>query len=33
METIPTNSELNWEFVEPLNEKALSGLQTETKII
>ena len=27
METIPANSELNWEFVEPLNEKALSGLE------
>ncbi len=27
METIPANPELNWEFVEPLNDKALSGLE------
>lgn len=27
METIPTNTELNWEFVEPLNENALNGLE------
>ncbi|GAA8595079.1 hypothetical protein KYTH53_02450 [Helicobacter pylori] len=32
METIPTNSELNWEFVEPLNEKALSGLEDQLKM-
>ncbi len=32
METIPTNSELNWEFVEPLNENALSGLEDQLKI-
>ncbi|GAA9842037.1 hypothetical protein VN0568_02010 [Helicobacter pylori] len=32
METIPTNSELNWEFVEPLNEKALSGLEYQLKM-
>ncbi len=31
METIPANSELNWEFVEPLNEKALSGLEDQLK--
>ncbi|WP_120841682.1 SMI1/KNR4 family protein [Helicobacter pylori] len=31
METIPANSELNWEFVEPLNEKALSGLEEQLK--
>ncbi len=30
--TIPTNSELNWEFVEPLNEKALSGLEDQLKM-
>ncbi|GAA9986590.1 hypothetical protein VN1000_05770 [Helicobacter pylori] len=32
METIPTNSELNWEFVELLNEKALSGLEDQLKM-
>ncbi|GAA9010257.1 hypothetical protein BTM408_03120 [Helicobacter pylori] len=32
METIPTNSELNWEFVEPINEKALSGLEDQLKM-
>ncbi len=32
METISTNSELNWEFVEPLNEKALSGLEDQLKM-
>ncbi|GAA8812303.1 hypothetical protein BTM152_13450 [Helicobacter pylori] len=32
METIPTNSELNWEFVEPLNENALSGLEDQLKM-
>lgn len=32
METIPTNSELNWEFVEPLNEKALNGLEDQLKM-
>ncbi len=32
METIPTNSEPNWEFVEPLNEKALSGLEDQLKM-
>ncbi len=32
METIPANSELNWEFVEPLNEKALSGLEDQLKM-
>ncbi|GHR58556.1 hypothetical protein JP0101_06810 [Helicobacter pylori] len=32
MEAIPTNSELNWEFVEPLNEKALSGLEDQLKM-
>ncbi|WRB34632.1 SMI1/KNR4 family protein [Helicobacter pylori] len=31
METIPANSELNWEFVEPLNEKALNGLEDQLK--
>ncbi|WQY52555.1 SMI1/KNR4 family protein [Helicobacter pylori] len=31
METILANSELNWEFVEPLNEKALSGLEYQLK--
>ncbi len=31
METIPTNSELNWEFVELLNENALSGLERSIK--
>ncbi len=32
METILANSELNWEFVEPLNEKALSGLEDQLKM-
>lgn len=32
METIPTNSELNWEFVEPLNENALNGLEDQLKM-
>ncbi|RVZ22128.1 SMI1/KNR4 family protein [Helicobacter pylori] len=32
METIPANSELNWEFVEPLNENALSDLEERLKI-
>ncbi|MCQ2687592.1 SMI1/KNR4 family protein [Helicobacter pylori] len=32
METIPANSELNWEFVEPLNDKALSGLEEQLKM-
>ncbi|GAA9514054.1 hypothetical protein HpHA308_04050 [Helicobacter pylori] len=32
METILTNSELNWEFVEPLNENALSGLEDQLKM-
>ncbi|MCQ2705079.1 SMI1/KNR4 family protein [Helicobacter pylori] len=32
METIPANSELNWEFVEPLNEKALNDLEGQLKI-
>ncbi len=32
METISTNSELNWEFVEPLNENALSGLEDQLKM-
>ncbi|MFB1345912.1 SMI1/KNR4 family protein [Helicobacter pylori] len=32
METIPTNSELNWEFVEPLNDHALSDLEERLKI-
>ncbi|GAA9371617.1 SMI1/KNR4 family protein [Helicobacter pylori] len=31
METIPTNSELNWEFVEPLHENALNGLEDQLK--
>ncbi|WP_120811809.1 SMI1/KNR4 family protein [Helicobacter pylori] len=31
MGEIPTNTELNWEFVEPLNEKALSGLEDQLK--
>ncbi|MEJ8611639.1 SMI1/KNR4 family protein [Helicobacter pylori] len=31
METIPTNSELNWEFVEPLNDNALRGLEYQLK--
>ncbi|GAA8970918.1 HNH endonuclease [Helicobacter pylori] len=32
METIPTNSELNWEFVEPLNDKALNWLEDQLKM-
>ncbi|RKU98167.1 SMI1/KNR4 family protein [Helicobacter pylori] len=32
METIPANSELNWEFVEPLNDHALSDLEERLKI-
>ncbi|WRF24251.1 SMI1/KNR4 family protein [Helicobacter pylori] len=32
METIPANSELNWEFVEPLNDNALSDLEERLKI-
>ncbi|MGL2391174.1 SMI1/KNR4 family protein [Helicobacter pylori] len=32
METIPANSKLNWEFVEPLNENALSDLEERLKI-
>ncbi|MFP6229004.1 SMI1/KNR4 family protein [Helicobacter pylori] len=31
MDNIPTNTELNWEFVEPLNEKALNGLEDQLK--
>ncbi|GAA8918317.1 SMI1/KNR4 family protein [Helicobacter pylori] len=31
METIPANSELNWEFIESLNEKALNGLEDQLK--
>ncbi|GAA7307862.1 hypothetical protein HpM063_02210 [Helicobacter pylori] len=31
METIPANSELNWEFVELLHEKALIGLEDQLK--
>ncbi|GAA7300808.1 SMI1/KNR4 family protein [Helicobacter pylori] len=32
METIPANSELNWEFVEPLNDNALNGLEDQLKM-
>ncbi|WP_120940246.1 SMI1/KNR4 family protein [Helicobacter pylori] len=32
METILANSELNWEFVEPLNDHALSDLEERLKI-
>ncbi len=32
METIPANSELNWEFVEPLNDNALNDLEGQLKI-
>ncbi|MFP6116733.1 SMI1/KNR4 family protein [Helicobacter pylori] len=32
METIPANSGLNWEFVEPLNDHALSDLEERLKI-
>ncbi|MDU9761125.1 SMI1/KNR4 family protein [Helicobacter pylori] len=31
MDRISTETELNWEFVEPLNEKALSGLEDQLK--
>ncbi len=31
MGEIPANSKLNWEFVEPLNEKALNGLEDQLK--
>ncbi len=31
MDNIPTNTELNWEFVEPLNDNALSGLEYQLK--
>ncbi|GAA7719886.1 SMI1/KNR4 family protein [Helicobacter pylori] len=31
METIPTNTGLNWEFVEPLNDNALNGLEDQLK--
>ncbi|WQS44085.1 SMI1/KNR4 family protein [Helicobacter pylori] len=31
MGEIPANSELNWEFVEPLNDNALSGLEYQLK--
>ncbi|GAA8295252.1 hypothetical protein HpDR55_11270 [Helicobacter pylori] len=32
MDNIPTNTELNWEFVEPLNENALNRLEERLKI-
>ncbi|MBM0601286.1 SMI1/KNR4 family protein [Helicobacter pylori] len=32
MGEIPTNTELNWEFVEPLNDNALSDLEERLKI-
>ncbi|WRF02825.1 SMI1/KNR4 family protein [Helicobacter pylori] len=32
MDNIPTNTELNWEFVEPLNDHALNGLEERLKI-
>ncbi|WQS74695.1 SMI1/KNR4 family protein [Helicobacter pylori] len=32
MGEIPTNTELNWEFVEPLNENALNRLEERLKI-
>ncbi len=32
METIPANSELNWEFVEPLNDNALNWLEYQLKM-
>ncbi|WQY08314.1 SMI1/KNR4 family protein [Helicobacter pylori] len=32
MDRISTETELNWEFVEPLNEKALNGLEERLKI-
>lgn len=31
MGEIPTNTGLNWEFVEPLNDNALSGLEDQLK--
>ncbi|RVY40906.1 SMI1/KNR4 family protein [Helicobacter pylori] len=31
MGEIPTNTELNWEFVEPLNDNALNGLEDQLK--
>ncbi|RVZ77069.1 SMI1/KNR4 family protein [Helicobacter pylori] len=31
MGEIPANSKLNWEFVEPLNENALNGLEDQLK--
>ncbi|RVZ15810.1 SMI1/KNR4 family protein [Helicobacter pylori] len=31
MGEIPTNTELNWEFVEPLNDNALNGLEEQLK--
>ncbi|KAF0997267.1 SMI1/KNR4 family protein [Helicobacter pylori] len=32
MGEIPTNTGLNWEFVEPLNDNALNGLEERLKI-
>ncbi|WP_367709415.1 SMI1/KNR4 family protein [Helicobacter pylori] len=32
MGEIPANTELNWEFVEPLNNNALNGLEERLKI-
>ncbi|GAA7419804.1 SMI1/KNR4 family protein [Helicobacter pylori] len=32
MESIPTKTELIWEFVEPLNENALIGLEDQLKM-
>ncbi|NHA73167.1 SMI1/KNR4 family protein [Helicobacter pylori] len=32
MDRISTETELNWEFVEPLNENALSGLEDQLKM-
>ncbi|WRF59371.1 SMI1/KNR4 family protein [Helicobacter pylori] len=32
MDRISTETELNWEFVEPLNENALNGLEERLKI-
>ncbi|MFP6106102.1 SMI1/KNR4 family protein [Helicobacter pylori] len=32
MGEIPTNTGLNWEFVEPLNDNALSGLEERLKM-
>ncbi len=31
MGEIPANTELNWEFVEPLNNNALNGLEDQLK--